>query len=263
MLDMARVHEAFEASTDFTVGIEEEFAILDPETRSLDHRFEELRQAAQADPVLAESVAGELIKSEIEIRSGRGENFADAVERQRDVRARLFRLAAERDALLARDRDPPLEPLAGAADHRHRALPPRGGGPAVRGLAQQHLQPPRARGRAGRGPRGAGLRPAAAGAARAAGDLGQLALPRRALVRPALGAQPDLHQELPALRDPRRLRELGRLRGLRGVPGRHRLDRGAPRRSGGRSARTTRSAPWSCASATRRPAPRTPPRWPR
>ena len=31
MLDMARVHEAFEASTDFTVGIEEEFAILDPE----------------------------------------------------------------------------------------------------------------------------------------------------------------------------------------------------------------------------------------
>ena len=32
MLDMASVKEAFEASTDFTVGIEEEFAILDPET---------------------------------------------------------------------------------------------------------------------------------------------------------------------------------------------------------------------------------------
>ena len=49
MLDMARVHEAFEASTDFTVGIEEEFAILDPHTLSLDHRFEELKDAAQAD----------------------------------------------------------------------------------------------------------------------------------------------------------------------------------------------------------------------
>ncbi len=110
MLDMARVHEAFEASTDYTVGIEEEFAILDPETRSLDHRFEELREAAQADPVLAESVAGELIKSEIEIRSGRGENFADAVERQRDVRARLFRLAAERDALLATTGTHPWSP---------------------------------------------------------------------------------------------------------------------------------------------------------
>jgi carboxylate-amine ligase len=101
MLDMARVHEAFEASTDFTIGIEEEFAILDPDTLSLDHRFEELRQAADSDPGLAESVAGELIKSEIEIRSGRGDTFADATERQREARARLFRLAADRDALLA------------------------------------------------------------------------------------------------------------------------------------------------------------------
>jgi glutamate---cysteine ligase / carboxylate-amine ligase len=101
MLDMARVHEAFEASTDFTVGIEEEFAILDPHTLSLDHRFEELKHAAVADPVLADSVAGELIKSEIEIRSGRGESFADAHERQREARVRLFRLAAERGALLA------------------------------------------------------------------------------------------------------------------------------------------------------------------
>jgi len=100
MLDMPRVREVFEASTDFTVGIEEEFAILDPVTRSLDHRFEELRSAAMADPVLADAVAGELIRSEIEIRSGRGENFADAELRQREARARLFALAAERGALL-------------------------------------------------------------------------------------------------------------------------------------------------------------------
>ena len=100
MLEMPRVREVFEASTDFTVGLEEEFAILDPRTLSLDQRFEELRLAAQDDPVLAESVAGELIKSEIEIRSGRGENFADAVARQRDARSRLFALAARHDALL-------------------------------------------------------------------------------------------------------------------------------------------------------------------
>src|SRR5215212_2860853 len=97
---MPRVREVFEASTDFTVGLEEEFAILDPRTLSLDQRFEELRELAQEDPVLAESVAGELIRSEIEIRSGRGETFADAVERQREARVRLFRLAAERGALL-------------------------------------------------------------------------------------------------------------------------------------------------------------------
>jgi carboxylate-amine ligase len=40
MVEMPRVREVFEASTDFTVGIEEEFAILDPATRSLSQRFD-------------------------------------------------------------------------------------------------------------------------------------------------------------------------------------------------------------------------------
>ena len=43
------MREAFDASTDFTVGIEEEFAILDPETLSLAHRFAELKEAAGED----------------------------------------------------------------------------------------------------------------------------------------------------------------------------------------------------------------------
>ena len=110
MLEMARVHEAFEASTDFTVGIEEEFAILDPETLSLAQRFDELRDASQADPVLADAVAGELIRSEIEIRSGRGETFADAFELQREARARLFRLAADHNALLGATGTHPWSP---------------------------------------------------------------------------------------------------------------------------------------------------------
>ena len=101
MLDMPRVREVFEASTDFTVGIEEEFGILDPGSLALDHRFEDLRDAAQEDPVLREAVAGELIRSEIEIRSGRGETFADAVAKQRDARSRLFALAARQELLLA------------------------------------------------------------------------------------------------------------------------------------------------------------------
>lgn len=110
MLDMPRVREVFEASTDFTVGLEEEFAILDPRTLSLAQRFEDLRSAAQEDPVLAEAVAGELIKSEIEIRSGRGENFADAVVRQREARSRLFALAAAHDALLGATGTHPWSP---------------------------------------------------------------------------------------------------------------------------------------------------------
>ncbi|MGI8944942.1 MAG: carboxylate-amine ligase, partial [Thermoleophilaceae bacterium] len=101
MLDMARAREVFEASQDFTVGIEEEFAIIDPATRSLAHRFAELSAAAREDELLAASVAGELIESEIEIRSGRGTSFGDACARQREARARLFELAERHDALLA------------------------------------------------------------------------------------------------------------------------------------------------------------------
>jgi carboxylate-amine ligase len=110
VLDMTKAREVFEASQDFTVGIEEEFAILDPHTRSLDHRFEELREAAQDDEVLAESITGELIESEIEIRSGKGRDFGDAVARQHEARARLFRLAAELGALLGATGTHPWSP---------------------------------------------------------------------------------------------------------------------------------------------------------
>ena len=97
-LDTARA--AFRGSADFTVGLEEEFAILDPATLSLVQRFEELEHAAAADPVLAEAISGELISSEIEIRSGRGADLAEALALQRDRRRRLFALAAERGAEL-------------------------------------------------------------------------------------------------------------------------------------------------------------------
>jgi carboxylate-amine ligase len=89
-LDLAR--ERFENSTDFTIGLEEEFAILDPATLELEHRFEDVYAACRKDEVLAESAAGELIDTEIEIRSGRSATFAEAVAAQRDRRDRLFDL---------------------------------------------------------------------------------------------------------------------------------------------------------------------------
>lgn len=99
-LDLDTARAAFEQSTDFTVGIEEEFAILDGTDLGLVGRYEELRNAAAADPMMAESVAGELISSEIEIRSGRGEDLAAATAAQRECRRRLFALAAERGLAL-------------------------------------------------------------------------------------------------------------------------------------------------------------------
>ncbi len=100
-LDLDAVRETFEASTDFTVGIEEEFAILDPAVLDLEHRFEEMQEACLRDPELTHAVKGELIDTEIEIRSGRGETFADAAERQRARRARLFAIADEMGLALA------------------------------------------------------------------------------------------------------------------------------------------------------------------
>lgn len=99
-LDLVKAREIFEQSTDFTVGIEEEFQILDGETLELTQGFEQLRDEAQADPLLAASLAGELISSEVEIRSGRGEDFADAVAMQQTHRTRLFELAEKQGVLL-------------------------------------------------------------------------------------------------------------------------------------------------------------------
>jgi carboxylate-amine ligase len=93
-LDTESAREAFESSTDFTVGLEEEFAVLDAASLDMVPRFEELRDAAASDPLLAASVAGELISSEIEITSGRGEDLAAAFAAQREHRRRLFALAA-------------------------------------------------------------------------------------------------------------------------------------------------------------------------
>jgi len=90
-LDLDAAVEVFAASKDGTVGLEEEFAILDPQTLDMVPRFEELRGAAEG--ALATSISGELIAAEIEIRSGRGEDLAAAFARQREFRRDLFALA--------------------------------------------------------------------------------------------------------------------------------------------------------------------------
>jgi carboxylate-amine ligase len=99
-LDLDSVEERFAQASDFTVGIEEEFSILDPETLDLAPRFEQLWAAAQGDEVLRESITGELISSEIEIISGSGEDLQDALARQRERRRRLFALASAQGAAL-------------------------------------------------------------------------------------------------------------------------------------------------------------------
>ena len=99
-LDLDRVVATYAEAPDLTVGVEEEFAILDPVTLEMTPRFEELRELAAAEDTLREGIAGELISSEIEIISGTGADLHDALRRQRERRVRLFSLASQHGAAL-------------------------------------------------------------------------------------------------------------------------------------------------------------------
>src|ERR671936_2534449 len=83
--------EAYENGQDFTLAVEEEFAVLDPETLSLANRFEELQAAAQGGAV-EEHLVGELIASEVEVRTGRCATFAEAAAKMGERRAQLAEL---------------------------------------------------------------------------------------------------------------------------------------------------------------------------
>jgi len=91
---LATAREAFESGTDFTVAVEEEFALLDHHSLDLSNRFEEV-QAAGAGTVLEPHLVGELIASEAEVRTGRCENFAEAAAVMVERRAQLHAITRE------------------------------------------------------------------------------------------------------------------------------------------------------------------------
>lgn len=91
---LAKSRAEFESGTDFTVAVEEEFALLDPETLELTDRFEEIYAAAQ-ETDLAPNIVGELIASEVEVRTGKCENFAEAAAAMQERRSQLHSTARE------------------------------------------------------------------------------------------------------------------------------------------------------------------------
>jgi carboxylate-amine ligase len=116
VIDLATARETFETSVDGTVGVEEEYAILDPSSLLLVPEYVRLNAAGQQDPVLAESLSGELISSEIEIRSGRGEDLSHALSLQADARRRLLALARAEGLILGSTGTHPL------SDYRDQTL---------------------------------------------------------------------------------------------------------------------------------------------
>jgi len=107
MLALSR--ESFEAVPDFTVAVEEEFALLDPDTLGLVNRFEELQDAAQGTE-LETHLVGELIASEIEIRTGRCDSFTDAAALVGERRQQLRALAEPRGVALGATGTHPWSP---------------------------------------------------------------------------------------------------------------------------------------------------------
>jgi carboxylate-amine ligase len=96
---IARAREQFESATDFTIAVEEELAILDPETLDLTSGFEDVQAASRGTP-LEEHLVGELIASEVEIRTGRCETFADVPATIAKRRAQLQALVEPMGLLL-------------------------------------------------------------------------------------------------------------------------------------------------------------------
>ena len=86
LLEEAR--ERFEEAEDFTVSIEEEFALLDPQTLELANRFEEVHAAALGT-ALEPNLVGELIASEVEVKTGKQASFADLPGALAERRAEL------------------------------------------------------------------------------------------------------------------------------------------------------------------------------
>ena len=85
---LLEARERFDAGTDFTVAVEEEFALLDPVSLDLVNRFEEVQAAAAGTPA-EHNLVGELIASEAEMKTGRLETFADVPATIADRRAQL------------------------------------------------------------------------------------------------------------------------------------------------------------------------------
>jgi carboxylate-amine ligase len=85
---------AYESGTDLTLAVEEEFALLDHETHGLVNRFEDIK-AASIGTDIEPHLVGELIASEVEVRTGRCAEFGEAAVAMRERRSTVQGLARE------------------------------------------------------------------------------------------------------------------------------------------------------------------------
>src|ERR1043166_5664564 len=92
----------------FTLGIEEEFAIIDPETRELRSHIEEILEGGKV--LLKEQIKPEMHQSVVEL----GTEVCDSIEHARahvvELRSRLAELAGRSALKIASVGTPPFSP---------------------------------------------------------------------------------------------------------------------------------------------------------
>jgi glutamate---cysteine ligase / carboxylate-amine ligase len=87
----------FGRSAPFSLGVEEEFQLLSPESFELVSRYDEVAEAAGPD----EQIKPELMQSVLEVATGISGTAAEAVDDARRLRARIRDAAAERETVIA------------------------------------------------------------------------------------------------------------------------------------------------------------------
>src|SRR2546421_10978572 len=83
----------------FTLGIEEEFAIIDPETREPGSHIQEILEYGKV--ILKEQIKPEMHQSVVELGTEICQSIADAGEHVIELRSRLAQLAGRRGVKIA------------------------------------------------------------------------------------------------------------------------------------------------------------------
>ena len=112
----------FGSSEAYTLGVEEEFMLLDPETLGLVQRADTILDADH-DGEFAARTSCEIFQSEIEGQTPICATVADAAAELRRLREHLERVVREQGLVLASRRHASVRALRGPAHHRSRALP--------------------------------------------------------------------------------------------------------------------------------------------
>src|ERR1022692_2728426 len=90
----------FGTSTPYSLGIEEEFQLVDPETLELVSKIEPILETA-ADETIRERVGPELVQSVLEISTRIAVTVEGVMDEVVDLRERLSRIAADHGTALA------------------------------------------------------------------------------------------------------------------------------------------------------------------